>query len=288
MQEADFPAIFHAADSASRSAQRQFYLALACNLGALVLSSAFSVVNLASPWFQFANALVLLGSLAFTIFLAWTKPQRDWYKARALAESVKTISWRYCMRAEPFNLSMNEAQATFVHSIRGILRSNEGLPVHFGTSASAKLLTPELLRIRQLSLAERKKYYSEHRISDQLDWYRQRAIRNKKTGRIWLGLLIFVNVIAVVCAFSRVLLPAIEHYPTDVLTAAAAAVLAWIQSKKFEELSTSYALTAHEISLLDASMPTDEDETRFSLYVSDAEGAFSREHTQWQARRDNP
>jgi hypothetical protein len=51
MHEADYPAIFHAADSTSRSAQLRFYFALACNLVALVLSSVFSVVNLSLPRF---------------------------------------------------------------------------------------------------------------------------------------------------------------------------------------------------------------------------------------------
>src|SRR5690606_15189811 len=36
------------------------------------------------------------------IFIGYQKPDRIWYNARAVAESVKTLTWRYMMRAEPF------------------------------------------------------------------------------------------------------------------------------------------------------------------------------------------
>jgi hypothetical protein len=62
--------------------------------------------------------------------------------------------------------------------------------------------------------------------------------------------------------------------------------LSWMQAKRFSELAASYALAAHEISLIkEQSLLPDTDE-KFSLFVGDAENAFSREHTQWVARKD--
>ena len=53
-----------------------------------------------------------------------------------------------------------------------------------------------------------------------------------------------------------------------------------------QELAASYALAAHEIGLIrqQSLLPSTDDE--FSLFVGDAENAFSREHTQWIARKD--
>jgi hypothetical protein len=62
--------------------------------------------------------------------------------------------------------------------------------------------------------------------------------------------------------------------------------MGWVQTKRFQELAGSYALTAHEIMLLDAMLPSDQSDEKFSSFVGDAENAFSREHTQWRARRD--
>jgi len=66
----------------------------------------------------------------------------------------------------------------------------------------------------------------------------------------------------------------------------AASVLSWMQAKRFSELAASYALAAHEISLIreKSMLPNTPDE--FSQFVGDAENAFSREHTQWVARKD--
>ena len=59
-----------------------------------------------------------------------------------------------------------------------------------------------------------------------------------------------------------------------------------MQAKRFSELASSYTLAAHEIALIREQSFLPKTETEFSLFVSDAENAFSREHTQWVARRD--
>jgi hypothetical protein len=93
-------------------------------------------------------------------------------------------------------------------------------------------------------------------------------------------------VLALGFAIFRIVYPSTEHWPTDIFVAAAASMMGWVQTKRFQELASSYTLTAHEIVLLDAMLPDDNSEESFSLFVADAENAFSREHTQWRARRD--
>ena len=48
----------------------------------------------------------------------------------------------------------------------------------------------------------------------------------------------------------------------------------------------SYNLTAHEIGIIRANSDSVETEKDLSNFVNEAELAFSREHTQWVARRD--
>jgi len=76
------------------------------------------------------------------------------------------------------------------------------------------------------------------------------------------------------------------YLPVDVIIALASSLLSWIQAKRFTELSASYALTAHEIGFINEQIATINSEDDFSKFVGDAENAFSREHTQWAARRD--
>ena len=152
--------------------------------------------------------------------------------------------------------------------------------------SSESMITPAMLSLRESSLVERKRVYRSGRIKDQLDWYRKKASWNKNKGQAWFIGLIIVNAIAIVCALIKTALPDLGHWPTDVFVAAAAAILGWVQTKRFHEISATYTLTAHEIMLMDATFPIGNSEEAFSLFIGDAENAFSREHTQWQARRD--
>jgi hypothetical protein len=131
-----------------------------------------------------------------------------------------------------------------------------------------------------------KDWYYKRRIQDQLGWYRMKAKWNRRRGQAWFGALIAINGFALISAIARIAMPEFERWPTDILVAGAAAVLAWVQTKKFHELSATYTLTAHEILLMNETLPATDKEADFSIFVGDAENAFSREHTQWQARRD--
>ena len=76
-----------------------------------------------------------------------------------------------------------------------------------------------------------------------------------------------------------------SFWPTDVLVAIAASILSWMQAKRFSELASSYSLAAHEISLINEQSLRSTTDNDFSIFVGDAENAFSREHTQWVARK---
>ncbi|MCH9305572.1 SLATT domain-containing protein [Escherichia coli] len=95
-----------------------------------------------------------------------------------------------------------------------------------------------------------------------------------------------MNTFAVICAVVRVANVDVPFWPTDIFVASAASILTWMQAKRFSELAASYSLTSHEIGLVkeEAKQPNTDEE--FSVFVGDAENAFSREHTQWVARKD--
>lgn len=69
------------------------------------------------------------------------------------------------------------------------------------------------------------------------------------------------------------------------MATAASAVLTWVQAKKYNELNSSYALAAHEIVLIKGEAVSVQDESHLSEFVVNSESAFSREHTQWVARK---
>lgn len=117
-------------------------------------------------------------------------------------------------------------------------------------------------------------------------WYARKAALNRRMSKVFFWALIATNSIAVVCAILRITFADQPIWPTDVFVAAAASLLSWMQAKRFSELAASYALAAHEISLIKEQSLLPDTPEKFSLFVGDAENAFSREHTQWVARKD--
>src|SRR4051812_5721392 len=89
----DFPAVYGRANSASLTAQRRFVAAVGIGLSLGVAAAVFGAVD--AEWAGWAGAAsfacgAIIGALAITQHL-----ERTWYDGRALAESVKSLTWLY-------------------------------------------------------------------------------------------------------------------------------------------------------------------------------------------------
>ena len=122
------------------------------------------------------------------------------------------------------------------------------------------------------------------RIKEQREWYASKSKYNRKRSRQFFFLLVGLQSFAVICVLLRIAYPDWKVWPTEVFVVAAGGVVTWIQLKRFQEISTAYALTAHEIGIIEGKVQESENDIEFSDFVRDAENAFSREHTQWVAK----
>lgn len=284
----DFPSLFRSSDREARQQQQRYMWLLKINLGSLVTAGAMSLIVEVSPWFAFLQGAMLLIAL-FSIFgLYMLQPQRRWYRLRALAESVKTASWRYMMRAAPYDGADLDADRAFSQCLRKIYSSNmviSRVPRNESVTNWYQM-TKKMKEIRNLSIQDRKKFYMQYRIEDQNTWYRKKSLENTRRNTAWSIALCILVFIAIACAFLRIIDIDKFHWLVDLLVVSASSIFAWIQAGRYQELAASYALAAHEIGLLVVASEHISEEGAFSEFVGDAENAFSREHTQWQARRD--
>lgn len=286
MNESDFPALYQSADGLSASSQKFFIYAFVANLICIVGSAVLSTLNYPNRDFAIGQSLLLLVGLGLTFYLAIAKPQEVWYGARALAESIKTMTWRYVMRAEPYNLSDQEARSHFLANLRKLLDANKKISSLAAPSEAREEITKKMSEIRAFNLQERKINYRTGRIDDQRKWYTKKSRFNKVRSSVFLGIIILLYIVMIGFSIARPGYPDVDYWPTDVLLTIASSLLAWTQTKRYQELSASYSLTVREINLLEAELPQSDSEKDFSDFVGDSENAFSREHTQWQARRD--
>lgn len=286
MQEHDFPALHRSADGLSLASQRNFFRALRAHLVTLVVAALLSIISVPHWSIAALQLLVLLGALGCSIYLFSTRPERLWYAGRAVAESIKTVTWRYVCRAEPFQNDDTSARSAFRQTLKAIIEQNREVCQALTEHLDGAQITSVMEQMRARSLEERRATYAANRIGDQLTWYAKKAAFNRRMSQGFFWALIATNAVAVVFATLRMIYVDLSFWPTDVFVSVAASLLSWMQAKRFSELAASYALAAHEISLIkEQSLIPDTDE-KFSLFVGDAENAFSREHTQWVARKD--
>jgi hypothetical protein len=190
------------------------------------------------------------------------------------------------MRASPFDADDTTSRQTYRNLLAALINSNRHVGNRIaGLDASGEQITKDMKKTRNQSIEMRKNFYQIERVKDQQDWYAHKSEWNKKKANSWTVAAVAVYVTAGILVIMRVAYPTWKIWPIEPLIVIAAAIVGWVQTKRFSELSASYGLTAHEIGIIASRFPECKTGADFSELVNDAEMAFSREHTQWLARQ---
>ena len=197
--EIAFPALYRSADNGSNLAQGHFiwtirweYFLLFC-VSAITSTRTFTGI---SPLFISITLAVLAGLFVFKVF---KKKDQDWYQCRALAESVKTATWRFTMRENPFEDAehIEVPKAELRNLLHDILTENQRIAENLH-DAHTHQVTGSMVAVRGQTLEERISYYIEHRIDDQRRWYVKKSAQNRRALRLWIAVTVGVYVIAAV------------------------------------------------------------------------------------------
>lgn len=286
-ESSDLPGLYHSADEASLTAQRNYLLGLKTYIFFLILASLVAYLSKDSANTAIVSASLFLVSIGITIWLNVKKPEDIWYNGRAVAESVKTRAWRWMMKADPYDSTPESdlASKEFISDLKQILDQNRSLGEAIGEGASVREpITENMRAIRQLPYQQRATVYKKHRVDEQALWYWKKTKYNKKMAAIWFWVMIALHALAIFLLLFKIKTPTTK-FPVEVVAVCASSVLGWLQTKKHNELSTSYALATQEISLIRGEASYVSSEESLSSFVIDSENAFSREHTQWFARK---
>ena len=287
MNENDYPSLYTAADETSKNAQKIYFFLLMIYLIFLVVGATVSLYWNQNSTAAIISAITFFITLGILLYLNVKKPNDIWYNGRAVAESVKTRTWRWTMRADPYcsNTNLAQSKAEFLNDLRAILKQNRKLTESIDWSSNINTaISDRMLDIRNKSIEERFEIYKTDRIEDQRTWYSKKAKLNKRRSDQWFIVSIVLHSLAILLLLLRIKNP-LSNFPIEIIATIASGVLTWVQAKKFNELHSSYSLTAHEIVLIKSETLPVIDEEHFSEFVINTESAFSREHTQWVARK---
>jgi len=289
MNKADYPALYRAASAASDRAQKGVIRCHKTSVICLVIAVIAAADGLTSRWLAVISAIFFLASLGAFFYGKHQKLQASWYKARALAESIKTATWRLIMAADPFSSAREDLNlAHFRGLLNELLEENRGMGAQLsGEWASEDQITVRIKEVIRLPFTQKKQLYLEERIQDQRRWYAKKSMDNRTSASIFLRLIIGAYAIALVLLMVRIANPEIPFLPIDVVAVIASGLIGWTEIKRFDELASAYGLTAHEVGIIQTRYDAVATPQDLSSFVSDAENAFSREHTQWAARRDH-
>lgn len=290
-EQIDFPALYQIADDSSLKGQKLYLNFFRWEQITLIAGAIVSLFPLSDPDYGYLlamlAALCFIAAIALSVAMKSKKFENSWYVGRAVAESIKTLTWRYITKGEPFvnNSSQQEVDTHFCTVINQIRKNNEDNLDLTIIASHNEQITSKMRMIRSHDLEQRKKFYVENRIKDQLAWYQRKARFNKDKGSLYFKGLIVCQSIAVI--YSGILIKYPDLFNSiPLITTIASCIIGWTQVKQYEELAQAYSTTAQDIAIILSQEQYLDDEDKFSSFVGDAENAFSREHTLWLARKD--
>lgn len=292
MRLKDFPSYYQAADRLSIRSQKSYLNIIRIDLFAMIIAALLAIYSFQNVtyklWIYSFTGLFLLTGLILTVVLKSKKYEDYWYKGRALAESCKTLTWRFITCAEYFehSLCMDEAKSRFVNRIKEIVNEFQDLSKVMDTEIlNQEIITSKMLELRCLPMKERKDYYINNRIVDQQSWYSQKAKWNKQRYNLWFWVIIGSQFLALLSIFILINYPASNFNAVGFLTTIASSAISWLQIKKYQEQKQAYTTAVEELNFIKELSYRVATEEQLSGFVLDSENAISREHTLWLAQR---
>jgi hypothetical protein len=246
----ELPGFFKDADEASLRGQRQTILWSRIRLYGVVMAAFGGALSWKLGSFDFWGGVALLGfaaALAAELFLAIQQPERDWYSGRALAESAKTLAWRYAVGGDPFFDHMSAREARTIMQERFAEIAAEGKD-RITLGSDEPDVTARMAELRKLPFEKRRAAYLDGRIQNQRKWYAEKARKYRKHALAWRIVLIIGETSAMVLAGGR----AFGAWNIDisgVLAAAVAGGAAWLGLRQYSSLASAYSVTAAELGL---------------------------------------
>lgn len=287
MKVEDYPSLYTFSSGRSEKSQLCFAWLSRLQYGALFSAALATLGSEFHEVFLLCYVILICGSIGITAFEFLYEAEKKWYGFRALAESTKTATWRYMMKASPFTEPDVGGSDDFARHLDNIITSNnQVIKSNINMDEVSLVATKKMNEVRSYTLEEKQDFYLKSRIDDQYQWYVRKADGNSKNYILYLSAVTVLQCFVIAFAIFHYLCFSYNLFlltqPTLVLVAG---IIGWMKVRKYKELASAYSLTAHEISIIRVEYKRMADENSFAEFVDKVEHAFSREHTQWAALR---
>ncbi|MEU0134428.1 DUF4231 domain-containing protein [Streptomyces sp. NPDC006296] len=293
-RSADLPELFHHTDAVAVARRREAVDTARGQLVLLVLGTLPAAV----PWrvrvgggVQLLDAIAVsayLGVLIATFLASRRKAKSHWQLNRSAAEFIKSNCWRYAVHGAPFDSSVLHPEAVFASRLEEGLQELRKVgwqdPREEMPDSGGVLITASMRELREKAFTVRKETYIRDRLIEQRRWYRRRRVASRRGALVWSGTIAALTLPALVLAVLRTFGSAGSLALTGTFSAAAAACLAWNETRRHHPLVTAHSLVEEDLEHLQAAMETTLTERHWAAAVFETERIVSPEHTDWLVR----
>lgn len=293
MNREDYPHLYRVADSLSIKHQKRHFRLLFGYLMLLLLGATISFIA-ANTTLKVIAIIIFVASSGLYFISKLLNPMSLWYNGRAVAESVKTMTWKWMMCASPYQTErLANPSDPFIENLQELFKENKTLfkYYHDGNENNDDdclyCISDKMRLIRRGSSSQKLEFYNKQRVEEQSKWYKKKAKYNHTKYIIFSSATGACYIIIIALMIIDITNPS-KWFPVEILSVLIASLISWIEAKQYNELASSYSLTVSDISLI----KKDKLEGQVGVdivcdYVINSETAFSREHTQWIARKNN-
>ncbi|MFF8832756.1 DUF4231 domain-containing protein [Streptomyces sp. NPDC015131] len=291
-RNADLPELFHRADETAIARQRDAVRDTRAQLWLLVLGACLAAAP--GGWavggsFHLAGALSAL-AYAGVLLAAYRASRRratsQWQLNRSAAEFIKSMCWRYAVHGAPFDAGFPDADGEFTTRLEeglGELRK-VGWTDPRGTApagAASELITPAMRRLREKPFRVRKETYVRDRLIEQRNWYHRKTALSRRATALWSASVSVLTALALLLGVARAFSVGDSAVPAALLSAAAAACVAWSEIRRHQPLIAAHSLVEEDLAAMHTAMETVIGEDRWAAAVYETERVVSPQHTDW-------
>lgn len=286
----DLPQLFQAADTASIEAQNEHMRGLRARLALLTVAAGLGLASWRQEgsegldWPALLASILFVGTLSIEAVLWFHRPDRRWYDARAVAESTKTLAWKFAVRGEPFldpETDEQEIARVFVDRLGRLRAQYPNLEL---APSGGSGVTKWMQDVRAQPWDQRRETYLRGRLMDQKTWYAAKAEVNKRRASQWrvaLVLFEFLGFVSALFAAINSSVPALAPF----FATLTACVATWLVARQHDFNWRAYSAAVADLALAQTRLEAATSEQDWANEVSDSEDAISREHTLWLASR---
>ncbi|MFD3871997.1 DUF4231 domain-containing protein [Streptomyces sp. NPDC058623] len=292
----DLPALFHHTDQAAISRQRESVKATRAQLlllvaaaGAAALPSGPAVGPL--HLFGALSTLAYAGVLAVGVRATRRRARPQWQLNRSAAEFIKSLAWRYAVHGAPFGKETEGVEAAYRTRLEAGLAELRKMgwrdPRASGPVPEGGEITGAMQRLRGMDYRVRRETYVRDRLIEQRTWYQRKTEVSRRATRVWSWTIVLLTGLALLFALFGALGSGPGPRLTALLSAAAAAGIAWNEVRRHHPLIEAHTLIEQDLSAMMVVMQTTITEAQWPSSVYETERYVSPQHTDWLARHSS-